>query len=315
VSTVVVDVASSTSPGAPRAGAPSAWRAALLNVLLPGLGYLYLGRLDVAILAFAASWVWVPTLLGLTLVVPGPGLRIALTVLVILVPLVALPIHSVRLARRTTAAPRVYQRWYLLLGVWLVAVLFVNPVTILRAGVMNAFRIPNGSSSMVPSLLPGDYLFVAPRVPQLRRGQAVTYRPSHERYLLIHRLVGLPGDRLSMRDFHLVVNGRPADEHMLITHDGLDATETDSMFEWQRGHLAPGADAQGYRPTYGNWGPIVLGRNEYFILGDNRRNSLDSRFRGPVGRAALVGHPEWIYFSYDSTEDRVRWERIGQRVE
>jgi signal peptidase I len=60
---------------------------------------------------------------------------------------------------------------------------------------------------------------------------------------------------------------------------------------------------------------VVLRPDEYFVLGDDAANSLDSRHRGPVGTDAIVGRPVWVYFSRDAERGAIRWSRIGRAIE
>jgi signal peptidase I len=90
---------------------------------------------------------------------------------------------------------------------------------------------------------------------------------------------------------------------------------------WQRDHLAPGVDPAGYKPSRDNWGPLVVPEDHYFMLGDNREQSLDSRYWGLVEGWRLEGRAVFIYFSYNMDSFRpfaflreVRWPRIGDVI-
>ena len=87
---------------------------------------------------------------------------------------------------------------------------------------------------------------------------------------------------------------------------------------WQAGFLAGGRDPASYRPTRDNWGPIQVPEDSYFVLGDNRDNSEDSRYWGFVDKKSVRGRPWFVYYSFDSSSDEeaawmrdVRWGRIG----
>lgn len=231
----------------------------------------------------------------LALDAPGAPLRIVLILLLILVMAAAAPVDSARAALRVPAgARRVYQRWYVLAAVWLVATI-VGPdwfFGFIRRNVAEAFKIPTGA--MAPTLEIGDFILVRHRVPNpIERGTVVVYSPDKPGTHHVHRVVGVPGDTLEMRDWRLYRNGAPADEPYPHTEEG-----------------APDS-----APTTGTWGPLVVPRDSLFLLGDNRAHSFDSRFRGFVPRGSVVGVPAWIYYSRDPETGQVRLDRIGLRVE
>lgn len=288
------------------------WVAALLSVLMPGLGHLYAGRALRAIAAFILLQVLGFGLVYLTLVASTAPLRVVLIVL-LLAGFLAVVLDAARVARRDTSEPRRrVQRWYVLLPVCLGVGFIVQPwiFGLTKRHIVEAHRFPGGS--MVPTILPGDYLLSSPRAPDpVTRGELVVYQASGQRN--IHRVVGLPGDTISMRDFQFIVNGTPAHEPYAHAEDGSGSL-TDPQFQWQRGHLRDRTDAAGYQATYGTWGPLVVPEGAYFVLGDDRANSFDSRYRGFIATDALVGRPVWIYFSRDPDTGIIRWSRIGLGV-
>lgn len=141
----------------------------------------------------------------------------------------------------------------------------------------------------------------------------------------VKRLVGLPGDTLYMTGGTLMRNGEALDESYAI-HSDPDQDMPSSAFRWQRSYLvniAIAATADGrYTPSRDNWGPIVVPDEHYFVLGDNRDNSLDSRYWGFVPAHMMIGTPLFVYFSYEPDSlvqaplsKRIRWERVGRAVE
>ena len=205
----------------------------------------------------------------------------------------------------------------------------------IKTFVMEAFKIP--SSSMEGTLLVGDFLLVnklvygaevplmnkrLPAVRQPRRGDVIVFEwPKDRTKTFVKRLVGLPGDTLAMRESVLIRNGIAIAEPY-VRHNDPSADPVWDEFQWQSDFLVRTAGAAvAYHPSRNNWGPLIVPEKEYFVLGDNRDNSLDSRYWGFVPDSLLRGRPEVVYFSFspDSTDDfawltHVRWLRLGDRV-
>ena len=204
---------------------------------------------------------------------------------------------------------------------------------VLRSFVIQNFVITSGS--MERTLLVGDFLMVnrvalGSRIPfthtlipgysEPRRLDVIVFDPPHEENLkLVKRLIGMPGDTLEMREQVLFINGARQQESY-VRHDG-SGDEVMPWMEWQKDFVAPGVDRASYRPTRDTWGPIVVPPDRYFMLGDNRDSSLDSRYWGLLERWRLEGRAVFIYFSYNKSSDRpfsflreVRLDRIGQSI-
>lgn len=205
---------------------------------------------------------------------------------------------------------------------------------VLRSFVIQNFVITSGS--MERTLLVGDFLMVnrlalGSRIPFTRtlipgysephRFDVLVFDPPHEENLkLVKRLIGMPGDTVEMRQQVLYLNGRPVEEPW-VRHEGT-GDEVHPWMEWQRDYLAPGTNRAEYRPTRDNWGPLVIPPDHFFMLGDNRDSSLDSRYWGLLERWRLEGRAVFIYFSYNKGSDRpfsfvreIRWDRIGGTIE
>ncbi len=211
---------------------------------------------------------------------------------------------------------------------------------ILRAVLVEAYKIPSGS--MESTLLVGDFLLVnklvygatipltsvrLPAVRDLRRGDVVVFEwPVDQSKNFVKRLVALPGDTVAMQQGVLLLNGVEQDERYVVhTDPGMDPVAED--FRWQRSYLVRTASAaqvppaRGYRPSRNNWGPLVVPEKHFFALGDNRDNSLDSRYWGFVPDSLVRGTPMLVYYSYvpDSTTSaswltNIRWRRLGERI-
>ena len=225
---------------------------------------------------------------------------------------------------------RWFDSWMRSLGMALVLFL------IIKTFLIEAFQIPSGS--MEHTLLAGDFLFVnkavfgAPipgtdaRLPGFatpRRGDVIVFEfPKDPSVNYVKRIIGQPGDTVAMRDGQVYVNGAALDEPYVQRIDPLhDQFEPD--FDWQREYLidATDADRARYHPTRDTWGPLFVPAGRYFVLGDNRDNSADSRYWGFVGAAAVKGRPLVVYFSYDrGARDPlpwltdIRWDRLGSLI-
>ncbi|MDP2955987.1 MAG: signal peptidase I [Longimicrobiales bacterium] len=235
---------------------------------------------------------------------------------------------SAKSAAKAGPEPNAAVEWVKSLAV--AAVLFV----VLRSFLVQTFVITSGS--MEGTLLVGDMLMVnraaiGSRVPltdlrlpgysEPRRLDVLVFDPPHEESLkLVKRLIGLPGDTLQMRNRVLYINGAAQDEPYVKHADIGD--EMHPWMEWQRDYLAPGVERTSYAPTRDNWGPLVLPEDRYFMLGDNRETSLDSRYWGLLEGWRLEGRAVFIYFSYDKESYRpfpwlreIRWGRVGTGID
>ena len=205
---------------------------------------------------------------------------------------------------------------------------------VLRTLLVEAFRIP--SSSMERTLLVGDFLFVnkalygaevplihtrLPAIRDPRRGDIVVFDSRTEDGVkVVKRLVGTPGDTLQMKNAILWRNGIAQRESYVEHVDSLEDPSESGMRAWQLAYLLPSVDRNTYRPTRDNWGPVVVPPGQYFVMGDNRDNSFDSRYWGFVPRTVIRGRPIFIYYSFDHDSWRalpfltaIRWGRIGHR--
>lgn len=206
---------------------------------------------------------------------------------------------------------------------------------VVRTFVVEAFQIPTGS--MENTLLVGDFLLVnkmvygaeipgvSIRLPAFdppEHGDIVVFEPppsarQAENTNYVKRIVGLPGDTLLMVEGALYVNGAPVPEPY-AKHTRPYEDPRSPQFDWQRSFLVEdGRHVQEYRPTRDNWGPLAVPPEHFFVMGDNRDNSEDSRYWGFVPRDAIRGKPLIIYFSYDRNRivpfpwlTEIRWGRL-----
>jgi signal peptidase I len=206
---------------------------------------------------------------------------------------------------------------------------------VIRTFGVEAYKIPSGS--MERTLLIGDFLlvnkalygaeipFTHMRLPALRspqRGDVIVFLwPSDTRYSYVKRLIGLPGDTVEMRDGELILNGRGQKEQYVV-HSHPLGEPVEEQFRWQDQYLVRTAQAhEAYHPSSNTWGPLIVPEKSYFMLGDNRDNSLDSRYWGFVADTLINGKPLIVYYSYERDATHkipwltdIRWSRLGARV-
>ena len=196
----------------------------------------------------------------------------------------------------------------------------------IRVFVVQAFKIPSGS--MIPSLLIGDHILVNKmaygiQLPQdctfdisfppmtcysselllefdkPERGDVIVFRyPEDEEKDFIKRIVGLPGDHIQIRNKIIYVNGNPLDDKA-----------------WTQ-RIDPGV-IDGRITPRDNLDPLTVPPESYFVMGDNRDQSLDSRFWGYVKMHKIKGRAFLVYWSWKgqgSISEWVRWDRIGKII-
>jgi len=174
----------------------------------------------------------------------------------------------------------------------------------LRAFVIQAFRIP--SASMQDTLLIGDFLFVnkfeyGPKIPfthmrlpgirhPKRRDVIVFQFPQDPSKDFIKRCIGTGAETLEIKDKQVIVNGRALVEPYAI-------------------HSDPSVKPSGYEPR-DNFGPVTIPPGDLFMMGDNRDNSNDSRFWGPLELDLVKGRAMFLYWSWNGEKNWPRWDRI-----
>ncbi|TAK17866.1 MAG: signal peptidase I [Acidobacteria bacterium] len=188
----------------------------------------------------------------------------------------------------------VFREYFESLVVAVILALFV------RTWVFQAFKIPTGS--MEPNLLVGDHLIVNKMTfSTVRRGDVVVFKfPKEPERDFIKRVIGLPGDKIELKRKTVYVNGQAL-------------TEPYAHFvEAPRGENEPVSD-----DVRQDYGPVTVPSDQYFMMGDNRDNSEDSRYWGFLPISYVKGKAEFMYFSLaddSSFLNGIRWERIGTIV-
>ncbi len=205
-------------------------------------------------------------------------------------------------------------------------------VFVLRSFVIEPFRIPSGS--MLPGLHIGDFILVNKfkygiRLPVVNRkvipldsperGDVIVFRyPQNPKLNFIKRVVGIPGDTLSYIDKRLTINGEPVDTRddgrYAYVQEKLKGTSASQRVETidDDEHLII-LDDQGFTR---NLEEVKVPAGHYFVMGDNRDHSNDSRYWGFVPEENVVGEAFFIWFSWKSASGGgVEWSRIGDTIE
>lgn len=206
-------------------------------------------------------------------------------------------------------------------------------VLIIRSFIAQPYRVP--SSSLAPTILPGDFIAVKQyeyglRLPVLNTKIVNIHEPKHGQIFLfrnpldpnitfVKRVVGVPGDHIEYKNKVLYINGVEAKQKLLepthyIDENGIYYTENrmeedldgvkHSIFVQPEGGETQDVD-------------VVVPAGHYFAMGDNRDNSGDSRYFGFVPEENLIGQAFLIFMSWDSGAsglEKVRWQRIGLGV-
>lgn len=203
-------------------------------------------------------------------------------------------------------------------------------VFLLRSFLFEPFRIPSGS--LEPTLLTGDFILVnkyhyGVRLPVIhkliygeslpKRGDIMIFRwPPNPSVDFIKRVIGLPGDHISYVNKELTINGKKIPQELLQKTMAMGASDT----EWQA--LEKQEDLLGVKhhiyiaegKTSRDFRGIVVPDNMYFVMGDNRDDSADSRFWGFVPDTNIVGKAVLVWMSWDSANHSVRFNRIGKMI-
>jgi signal peptidase I len=203
-------------------------------------------------------------------------------------------------------------------------------VLLLRSFLVEPFRIPSGS--MMPTLLVGDFILVNKyaygiRLPVLNtkvieieepeRGDVVVFRyPKDPSVDYIKRVVGLPGDTIRYANKVVYVNGQPAGQVPAGVYLGKGSGVSMSGASKRREQLGDlQHDILVMPRTPGVQGEYVVGKGEYFVMGDNRDNSNDSRYWGTVPEDNLVGKAFRIWMNWDNANGGIDWDRIGMKIQ
>ena len=268
--------------------------AGLFNLFFPGLGFLYIGRLKLALMFPVLLWCVICIGAWLRLIIHPVGfLTLVVTALLVFFGGIYLAVEMA--SQQTEKVGKWFQKWYIYIAF---IVIFVTIGEVLLAGRAQllgyeTFRISAGS--MQSTLIRGDYIISntwAYKGEQPQRGDVAVLRYSkNDPSPYVVRVIGLPGEEVELLGAKIMIDGKQ------ILEPYIDpANNTGELTDFPSVYLVPDG--------------------HYFVLSDNRDLSIDSRRRGYVPLENITGKTEFIFYSYslDSTHG-IRKERIGQVVE
>jgi len=276
------------------------WLAGIFTFFTIGLGHLYIGHAKKAIFLF---FVGQTTLLAITLslIYLYPTLlSIFIIIFVVFAFFLYCIVDAVKLSKNKKYGYTLkkYNKWYVYFGCWILASFVVQPIvsSSIKVLFIQAYKIP--ATSLEPTILQGDHI-LAKKLLNVRqgigRGDMVIFPyPNDTSTDYIKRIIATGGDTVEIVNKEVFVNGNKLNESYVIYSD-------------------PEIIPKSYSPR-DNLGPIAVPDNAIFVMGDNRDHSNDSRFWGFVERDAVKGKAYTIYWSWDSKNFKVRWNRIGKKI-
>ena len=274
------------------------WLAGLFSIFEPGMGQIYngQGRKGLALLVFPLIyWPVVYYFCGIGEDLPW---ILGFAAMVAFFYYVGSFLDAVLSARKNEShfQPKKYNKIFYYLGI----IVFIGIINIqisgfIKKNYIQAYSIPTGSNE--PTLLVGDRILVdrrpSSRAP--RRGNFIVFKFSKKPHQdFVKRVIGVGGDRVELREKVLLINGQEIKEPFAIYKDSKILPA----------NLSP----------RDNFGPVTVPDSAYFVMGDNRDKSFDSRFWGFVESSQIKGIVKNLYWSWDAEEGTVRWERIGLNV-
>jgi len=188
---------------------------------------------------------------------------------------------------------------------------------------------------MNPTIVQGDRVFVNKLAYDLKvpfttwhlaewanpkRGDIVVFFSPADGQRLVKRVIGLPGDRIELASDRLLINGRPSEYDLLPIDTGRDVPPDKDGRRVYAEETAAGIPAHPItilpqRPAMRSFGPITVPEGKYFMMGDNRDNSNDSRYYGAVDRNRIVGRATTVVISLDRQHYfEPRWQRFFTRL-
>jgi signal peptidase I len=214
-------------------------------------------------------------------------------------------------------------------GSLLVALLIATSI---KSAIADWYVVPTGS--MKPTIVEGDRIFTNKLAYDLKvpyttiriatwddpvRGDIVVFRSPGDNKRMVKRVIGLPGDVIAMQNNQLWINGEPLDYETMDEHQFADTLKGHAVTrqfyrESLSGRQHP-VMVTPQRPAMRSFGRIVVPEGHYFMMGDNRDNSADSRYFGFVARERILGRANSVVISLDlDNYYKPRWQRFFTKL-
>ena len=300
-----------------------------LSLFLTGLGQVYNGKLRKGVLLFLISII-VPFLLFQLSVVGPDKMLIAFLGSSLLASLgiyLWAALDAWKQARRikTNYALKPYNKLFVYIILILIVILnpyFYGRTKNLQKIYFFAFPYRMMTGSMMPSILPGDFIMTDRRVDHsaendgLKRGELVVFKfPLNREKYFVKRVIGFPGDKIEIKGMELFVNGEKRTGQEVSYSEGKqdENIKSGTMAFYEKG------DSGTYVVFYIKGTAridltVTVPKGHCFVLGDNRDNSEDSRHWGMVPLIDVVARAKQVYFSVNP-EGGIRWRRIGKLLD
>lgn len=289
------------------------WLAGLLSLFCPGLGQLYNGSVYLAFFILLLNS-------GITLIVTKyyfePLSSLIKGIVFIFLADIVFGLHAYWQAKFIGKAKMgLLHRWWIYLGFAVLLYGLPDGYGLFMPTRIMSFQIP--SESMLPNLLIGDRLVAdgwAYWKHEPQRGDIVVFDyPKDPSIKYVKRLIGVAGDVVELREGELYLNGKMVEQNRtdrpIVNEKGWEHTEFLENLDGVK-HTIFRAQPM----SNGNFGPVTVPEGKFFMMGDNRDRSSDSRVWGFVSRDQIIARMRYIYFSWDSEKGRIRKDRIGLPV-
>ncbi len=270
------------------------WVAGLLSLIEPGLGQIYNGQARKGFIFLAIPLLLFPSII-LCVLIDKILLFLILFIIFAVAYYIIVAADAILTARKLKPdyTLKKYNKIIVYIGVAaLVLVVNTTVSSYIKNNYVQAYKIP--STSNKPTLLVGDHILVAINLSAKNPdcGDIIVFKyPKDPTKDFVKRIVAIGGDVVEIYNKELLINNKAVKEDYIIHNDS------------------------NIYPTRDNFGPVTVPKNSYFVMGDNRDNSHDSRFWGFIEKSEIKGTVKNIYWSWDKKKFNARWNRIGLKVE